>query len=272
MTDFSMRNHNDGETRRLQILGSDLLGLDLGAIDRAGITANMSGIQSGRYQLTTRTDSRTIFLQDSEFQAHNGAGVFEGSEDEILERAVKVLDGLGIDPAEIDQRSVLTEQIEAAQFDRESGEVISAGVRDGKRFALLTRAVEGIPIWQSSVTLGLTRDGGLGYLHLHWPELSRDALSAARKYQLAESSDWQPPRIDYAEPESWRAGVLHSPAIALVLDQVAAIRVIYQPITEEIGKKPVRFVDLNGIDVPMPRHFEETPGAIDLKRQNAKAA
>lgn len=272
MTPFPTRDHNADETRRLQILGIDALGLDLGEIERAGITANMSGIQSGRYQLTSRLDSRTVFLQDSEFQAHNGAGVFEGSDDELLDRGTKILIDLGIDKAEIDQRSVLTEQIEAASFDRGSGEVVSAGVRDGKRFALLTRAIDGIPVWQSSVTLGLTRDGTIGYLHLHWPELSADVLALAHEYQHAETSAWAPPKIAYAEPESWRAGILHSPAIALVLDEVAAVKVVYRPITAEIGKKPVRFVDLRGRDVPMPRHFEETPGPIDTKRPTAKAA
>ena len=155
---------------------------------------------------------------------------------------------------------------------RRTGEIASAGVRDGKRFALLTRAIDGIPVWQSSVTLALTRDGTPGYLHLHWPEIPDRVLDAARKLQSAEGSGWTPPKIDYAEPESWRAGVLHSPAISLVLERVAAIKVVYRPITDEIGKKPVRFVDLDGLDVPLPRHFEETPGPLDTKRPTAKAA
>ncbi|HET7055379.1 MAG TPA: hypothetical protein VFI12_02890 [Thermomicrobiales bacterium] len=272
MSIYDQREHNDDDTHRLQAVGAEILGLPLGEIEREGTTANMTGIQSSRYQLTSRTDSRTIFLQDSEFQAQGGVGVFEGNDDELLERAARILSNLGIDEREIDQRSVLTEQIEAASFDRRTGAVASAGVRDGKRFALLTRAIDGIPIWQSSVTLGLTRDGSPGYLHLHWPEIERKVLDMARGYLSAESSGWSPPTIDYAEPESWRAGVLHSPAISLVLDQIAAIKVIYRPLTDEIGKKPVRFVDLDGRDVPLPRHFEETPGPVDEKRPGANAA
>ncbi len=272
MAIIDRREHNHDDTRRLRALGADILGLDLGEIERAGTSANMTGIQSGRYQLTSRTDSRTFFLQDSEFQAHGGAGVFAGSDDELLDRAKQFLSDLGIDGSEIDQRSVLTEQIEAASFDRESGAISSAGVRDGKRFALLTRAIDGMPVWQSSLTLGLTRDGSPGYLHLHWPEIGGDTLETAQGYQRAESSSWSPPKIEFAEPESWRAGVLHSPAIALVLDQIAAIKVIYRPVTDEIGKLPVRFVDLDGVQVRMPRHFEETPGPVDAQRPNARAA
>ena len=271
MSILTQNNHSADDARRLGTIASDVLRLEMGEVERAGTTANMTGIQSNRYQLSTRTDSRSIFLQDSEFQAQGGAGVFEGSDDELIERAAQLLGDLGVDPAEIGRRSVATEQIEAASFDRRSGEIISAGMREGKRFALLTRAIDGIPVWQSSVTLGLTRDGTPGYLQLHWPDIAAKVLETAKGYQQAESGEWAPPWIDYAEPESIQAGVLHSPPISLVLDQVAAIKVIYQPTTEEIGKKPVRFVDFDGNQVVMPRHFEETPGPLDAKRPKAEA-
>jgi hypothetical protein len=260
------------ESRQLQRIAIDLLGLDLGRIERTGTTANMSGIHAGRYQLTRRTDSRSLFLQDAEYQSQGRAGVFEGRDDELLDRAQRLLEELGIDPAEIDRRSIMTEQVEAASFDRRSGDIVSAGVRDGKRYAYLTRAVDGLPIWQSSLTLGLTRDGAPGYLHLHWPEIPAKYPDLARDYRKAEAGGWTAPKLDYAEPESIRAGVLHSPAISLVLDHAAAIKVVYRPTTSEIGKKPVRYVDVGGADVLLPRHFDETPGPIDKQRPTASAA
>lgn len=272
MSDFSYRDSTPDDARAVQEIAGRVLGLDMGEITRTGAVANMVGIQSERYQLSQRTDSRTLFLQDAEFQAQRGAGVFEGSDDELIERAVQILVELGVDPAEISGRRVATEQVEAASFDRRTGEVASAGVRDGKRFALLTRAIEGLPVWQSSVTLGLTRDGSPGYLQLHWPEIPRKVLETAASYRGAEESSWRTPEIDFAEPEEVTAGVLHSPPVSLLMDSTAAIRVIYRPTTEEIGKKPVRFVDLEGRPVPLPRHFEETPGPVEGVRPGSSAA
>ena len=272
MSTFAYRDASDDDARTLQELAIRALKLDLGAMNRAGATANMAGLQTDRYQFSQRTDSRTVFLQDAEFQAHGGAGVFEGPDDELIDRAVQILGDIGVDTAEVTERNVATEQVEAASIDRRTGVITSAGVRDGKRYALLSRAVDGMPVWRSSVTLGLTRDGSPGYLQLHWPEIPREVLETARGYRTAESSDWSPPGIDYAEPESMQAGILHSPAVSLVMDHVAVIRVIYRPLTEEVGKKPVRYLDLDGQPVPLPRHFEEVPGPIERSRAAPSAA
>lgn len=272
MSTFAYREASDDDTRSLQDLVIRALKLDLGAVNRAGTTANMTGLQTDRYQISQRTDSRTIFLQDAEFRAHGGAGVFEGSDEELIDRAAQLLSDLGIDSTEIGERNVAIEQVEAASLDRRTGVVTPAGVRDGKRFAVLSRTVDGMPVWRSSVTLGLTREGYPGYLQLHWPEIPGEVLEVARKYRIAESGNWSPPAIEYAEPESMQAGMLHSPPVSLVMDHVAAIRVIYRPLTEEVGKKPVLYLDFAGQPVPQPRHFEETPGPTNLTRQSAKAA
>jgi hypothetical protein len=272
MSTFTYRNASDDDARSLQDLAIRALKLDLGAVNRSGVTANMAGLQSDRYQLSQRTDSRTIFLQDTEFRAHDGAGVFDGPDDELIDRAMQILNDLGVDSSEVSERNVATEQVEAASIDRKTGVITSAGIRDGKRYAVLSRTVDGMPIWRSGVTLGLTRDGYPGYLQLHWPEIPGDILESARGYRAAESSDWSPPSIEYAEPESMQAGILHSPAVSLVMDHVAAIRVVYRPLTADVGKKPVLYLDFDGQPVGLPRHFEETPGPIEGFRSVANAA
>lgn len=272
MSTFAYRDASDDEARTLQELAIRALKLDLGAVNRAGATANMAGLQTDRYQLSQRTDSRTIFFQDSEFRAHDGAGVFDGPDDELIGRAMQILDDLGIDSAEVGERNVATEQVEAAYIDRQTGVVTSAGGRDGKRYAMLSRTVDGMPVWRSGVTLGLTQDGSPGYLQLHWPEIPGDVLETARRYRSAESTDWSPPSVEYAKPESMQAGILHSPAVSLVMDYVAAIRVIYRPLTEEVGKKPVLYLDFEGQPVQPPRHFEETPGPDRRTRISPAAA
>lgn len=272
MSTFAYRNASDDDARTLQELAIQALKLDLGTVNRAGTTANMAGLQTDRYQFSQRTDSRTVFLQDTEFQAHAGAGVFDGTDDELIERAVQILGDIGVHTAEVAERHVGTEHVEAASLDRRTGAITSAGVRDGKRYALLSRAVDGMPVWRSSVTLGLTRDGSPGYLQLHWPEIPGDVVRIARGYRSAENSDWSPPNIDYAEPESMQAGILHSPAVSLVMDYVAAIRVIYRPLTQEVGKKPVRYLDFDGQPVPLPRHFEVAPARVEGSRTAPSAA
>lgn len=272
MSTFAYRDASDDDARTLRDLALRALKLDLGAVNRAGATANMAGMQTDRYQLSQRTDSRTVFLQDSEFRAHDGAGVFDGPDDDLIGRAEQILNDLGIDSAEVGERTVATEQVEAAYIDRRTGVITSAGGRDGKRYAVFSRTVDGMPIWRSGMTLGLTRDGSPGYLQLHWPDIPGDVLETARGYRSSESSDWAPPTIEYAEPEAIQAGVLYSPAVSLVMDHVAAIRVIYRPLTEEVGKKPMLYLDFDGRPIQPPRHFEERPGPVEGKRQAPNAA
>ena len=86
MSTFVYRDASDDDARTLQELAARALKLDLGAVNRSGTTANMAGLQTDRYQFSQRTDSRTIFFQDTEFRAHDGAGVFEGPDDELIGR------------------------------------------------------------------------------------------------------------------------------------------------------------------------------------------
>ena len=49
------------------------------------------------------------------------------------------------------------------------------------------------------------------------------------------------------------AGIVHSPAVGFVLDIFPAIRVIYRPEDETIGRKPALYFDADGKEVPVPR-------------------
>ena len=58
---------------------------------------------------------------------------------------------LNIPPAEIVNSSVITEQTQAAEFDLETGRARLEDVRQGKRYVVVSRQIEELPVWSSRV-------------------------------------------------------------------------------------------------------------------------
>lgn len=248
---------DEAEAQRLREL-ADGLGLDVSAPRRIGVEGNTAGIETEDLLFSRRLDSRTYFVQNRRFGvAKEGGGAFEGPDEDLLGAARNFMERLEAPAGEIAETSVLAEQAQEGRVDPETGKLRVEDPYAGKRLALVTRQIDKLPVWSSSVTLGLTWDGTIGFLQLHWPEVPAKVIDRAHKLQAIASQGWRPPERPGATVESVEAGIIHSPAVGFVMDFAAAIRVIYAPTDASFGKKPTLYLDEDGTDVPIPRQFEK---------------
>jgi hypothetical protein len=237
-----------------------------------GVQGNTLGIRSETALWSTRTDSRTYFLQDQDFGPDRPRGHFGGSPDVLLDAMQSLLDRLGIAQDERATKRVVTERTRAASYDPETNHVELEPVQDGIRYAEVTRAIEGIPIWHSKALLALAADGRPGFIQVHWPELPDDLTREAAAFADAITAGWKPPDIEAAHPETSEAGVLHSLAVGFVMEAVAVVRVIYAADDPGIGRKPVRYVTIDGQDVPEPRNHLWHLDEVVMSRRPAQEA
>jgi hypothetical protein len=235
---------------------ADRLGLKLGKLTQSGSDANLVGLRSEHLLFSRRLDSRTYFVHDVRYGVGREAGVHTGDEREHLEACRRILTALGIPLAEIGDEQVLVEQTQVAHVDPERQVVRKEEVREGRRLASLSRQLDGVPVWSSNMLLGLTADGGIGYLQLHWPELHAHVTHEARRLGHKLTRDWQAPEQPGAEVESVEAGIVHSPAVAFCMDIYPAIRVVYRPTDPRFAQKVVLHLDRHGKHVPVPRQAE----------------
>ncbi|WP_369374349.1 hypothetical protein [Streptomyces sp. cg36] len=244
---------DDAEVTRLRELGESALGLSFDAVEQSGGAQNMIGVRSRDTLFSRRLDSLTYFVQDNRFGVGRELGVFDGPDEELLRSCRAVLVSLGVPEAEIGDEGIVREQTQVAAFDAESGRAELEEPEPGNRYAHLGRLVDGHPVWQSGCVLGLTGDRRVGHLQLHWPELPGPAVEELRALAHRVDQDWRPPDLEGAEPESVEAGITHSTAVGFVLDVYPAVRVVYAPTTEGMGRKPVRYLNRYGEDLPLPR-------------------
>jgi len=87
--------------------------------------------------------------------------------------------------------------------------------------------------------------------------ISAETIKEAHQLQERVREKWQAPAVEGAHVESVEAGILHSPAVSFVMDIRPVIRVTYAPDKKGLSKKAVRYVDVNGRDVPAPRQFTQ---------------
>jgi hypothetical protein len=234
---------------------ADSLGLRFENVIRSGSQANVIGIQSETLLFSQRLDSRTYFVQDARYGAGQ-RGVWGASNDDYLDAARGVLERLQIPSSEIADARVLKEQTQVAELDRETGKPRVERPQQGKVYATFTRQIDGIPVWSSTVIAGFTRDRSLGFLQAHWPEIPQAVVAEAKRLAARVTGEWTAPEHPGATVESVEAGVVHSPAVAFLMDVYPAIRVIYAPIDERMGQKATRYLDRHGNDVPVPRQFD----------------
>lgn len=245
------------ELDRLNGLATDVLKLDLGKVERRGADKNMVGMRSQHVLVSKRLDSRTYFIQDDRYQADKGAGVFRGSDEELIRLSHQVMREMAIPTNEIAKSVVMTENLQTARYDPDSKVFVPGQVHSGKRFVEVSRVVNDVPVFSSRALIGLKQDKSVGFLEVHWPQLSDTTLREARRLQDIVRKEWRPPPQKDAVVESVEAGIIHSPALGFVMDIYPAIRVIYAPEDKTIGRKGVLYLDENGKSVPVPRTFEK---------------
>jgi hypothetical protein len=267
-----MGNHDldeysdERELEELREIAREAFGLDLEEVVRSGSEFNVVGIRSQNVLCSRRLDSRTYFVHDDRYGADLPSGSFAGSEAEQLGVARRILERIGIPADEIHTESVLKEQTQVAEVDSNGGQVRVEAAQPGKQLVRISRIVGSVPVWSSGMSLGVTREGNVGYLQLHWPELPSAAVREAHRLAYMVQHEWRAPEQPLAVVEEVQAGITHSPAIALVLDIVPAIRVIYRPAEGAAGKKkPFHHFDRHGNALAMPRHAD-LPPAPPLER------
>lgn len=250
----------DSRIKQLDDLARNVLKLDLGRAPESGAARNLIGLRSDHLVFSHRLDSRTYFVQDNRYGVYNEGGVFQGSDEDFINRSREILRHLGVPENEIARAVVLQEKYQTGKVDPKTRKVSPGKIQDGRRMADLSRSVEGVPVFSSRVLIGLTRQARIGLLELHWPAIRKEDLSRAKRLQTLIKRGWRAPNLAGARVESVEAGIIHSPAVGFVLDTYPAIRVIYASEDRGLGKKPVRYLDENGRTVPVPRQFEK----IDL--------
>lgn len=259
----NQNNSNQGEPQAEALKEMDqlatALNLDMGKINNRGAERNMIGLKSDNVLFSHRSDSRTYFIEDKRYGEGKEYGIFRGSDAEVLEVARGVLERLKIPSDEIADAKVLTEKTQTGQVDPATKKVIPGEVRDGKKTANLLRRVKGIPVFSSHARIGLTANKSIGFMELHWPELSADVISQAQRLQEVVKGGFRAPEQRGAHVESVEAGIIHSPALGFMMDITPAIRVIYTPDDKSAGRKLMLYVDGNGKPVPTPRQFEKLP-------------
>jgi hypothetical protein len=225
---------------------------------------NLVGFRSGEALFSHRRDSRTYFIQDLRPAQEKEEKTFQGAEKEYTERLNEVFRALEIPAAEISESRVLQEQTQEGHVDP-SGRLVRGEPRAGKRWVTATRHVEGLPVFSSRALMALSPDGRVNFLELHWPVIPAETVQEAHRLQERVRARWSPPQLEGAHVESVEAGILHSPAISFVMDIHPVIRVTYAPDAKGLGKKAVRYVDLNGREVPAPRQFAQPLPAAQEK-------
>jgi hypothetical protein len=232
---------------------------------------NLVGFRSPEVLFSHRQDSRTYFIQDLRPAQEKEEKLFQGPDKDYRERLNEIFRVLKIPPAEISEPRVLTEQTQEGYVDRATGKLTREKPRPGKRWLTAARKVEGVPVFSSRVVMTLSSDGRVGFMELHWPMIPADALRQAHQMQERIRGKWQAPRLQGAHVETVEAGILHSPAVSFVMDIRPVIRVTYAPNEKGLGKKAVRYVDINGRDVPPPRQFSQPlPTPPEKHRPNSK--
>jgi hypothetical protein len=102
-------------------------------------------------------------------------------------------------------------------------------------------------------------------MQVHWPEISAEVVRQGHTLQETVKAGWRAPEQKGARVESTEVGIVHSPAVGFVMDIYPAIRVIYAPEDEAMGRKLMLYLDGNGKTVATPRQFEK------LEEPRAKA-
>lgn len=250
-------------------LATETLGLKLeGAVD-AGHKDNFSGLRTENVTFTQRLDSRTFIAYDKRFSDTAKTGIYKDADEALLKRSHEILDRLKIPIAEIAAEKVVQEKTQTGERDAKTGKMKMEPTENGKKWALISRQVEGVPVFSSRATIALGPAGEVGFLEVHWPEIPANVVNDARRYRDVTGKNWHAPALKGTRVESISAGVLHSPPAGTALDFVPVIRVIYAPLDSRIGKKPVAYVDLEGKPVTMPRVLLQPPRE-DLKTQRDK--
>jgi hypothetical protein len=245
------------EARRLQDMSVKAFGIKWAGKVVAASDRGFEDLSDGATMLSYRPSGNAWFVESAKGRGADPG--FQGSDDQLIARGKEILRVLGADPAEIAEAKVLQQFIQTGQMNPATGAMQTDGPQKDRRTLLITRAVKGLPVWSSRLTLDLDRAGGISALEISWPKIDPKTLETATALQRMAGANYKAPERKDAKLQSAQAGILHSPAASFVDDQVAAIRLIYAPTDNRGGMKPLVYVGVDGRPVAIPRQMVAAP-------------
>ncbi len=246
---------------------TQVAGFDLGKRPEFAFAANVSGVRNRTFTFSRRRDSRTIFAGDTRYGIAGKAGAWQGGDREVIGALRGALKAAGVPSKEVVGVNVLSEFGAA-------GEVVDGEVRAEqptllRKIGAARRAVEQLPVWSSYAKVGLTADGRVGWLELHWPVVGPEVLKEAHLLRSLVERGFPVPDVRGARLQSVEAGVLHSPAIGFFMDVTPAARAVFAPEDPEMGRLATLYVDRHGEFVDLPRDIR--PAKPDDRKREASA-
>lgn len=251
----------DAAATRLKAIGAKVFDVKWRSRVLALSDRGFQVVTDGTTTLSYRPKGNAYFVQtggESVFKK----GAFKGSDEQLIARGRSVLSGLGIDKSEILAAKVLQQFTTAGELDPATRQIKTEASQKDRRTLLVTRAIRGVPVFDSRMTLDLDADNRVAAFELSWPKIDPKVMQEAVRLQGIVKSDYKAPPKPGARIEQVQAGILHSGAAAFVDEQVAAIRLIYAPTDTRLGMKPLLYVAANGKPVAIPRTLKakmETP-------------
>jgi hypothetical protein len=239
-------------------LAQELFGMTFDSKARTQSQLNFSAIRTDDLLFSRRIDSRTYIMYDRR-ASEAGTKLYEGPDSKLLEIATALLQRASIPTSEIARPRVLQVEGRVASFDPLTKVLSNVKNTKEKRFALVNRQIEGLPVFSSRLLLVAAADGRPGFAELHWPEIPNEVIAEARRLQRLVREGWKAPEQKGARVETIEAGIVHSPAAALVMDIIPVIRVIYASNDPKVGGKAMLYFDRSGQMVTPPREFPVTP-------------
>jgi hypothetical protein len=220
--------------------------------------ANVSGVRDQSVSFSRRLDSRTLFAQDSAYGTTKKAGVWTGHDKPLVTACTRAMKAAGVPGREIASIRVVSEFGVTAQRLADGKPRISEQKLLRKE-ARARRVVDGFPVWSSFAVLGLTSNGRLGRLEIHWPDLPNAVVKEAAVLRTIVKRGFKPPALPGVKVEAVDVGIIHSSAIGFFMDVNAVIRVVYIGDDPSIGRKPTLYLDRHGQSIELPRDIKETP-------------
>lgn len=248
---------DEAESNQMRKLAARILPLaKLDRVERAGSQYNFVAIKFDGVLLSRRLDSRTYYVHDERYGKMRPAGVFEGPDQQIVDFGKDLFRKLNIPLSEISAAVVLQENIQVARVDTITGVIEYEEPEKGQKLAKFRRSLEGLPVFSSSITLGLIKNMEIGFMELHWPEIPPHVIIEAHRLEFKVEQGWRPPEQKGAKVESVEAGIIHSAAPGFLMDIYPSIRVVYMSEEQGVGRKLTLHFDRHGNTIPIPREFD----------------
>lgn len=235
------------------------------------LAASDRGFEILTDQVTTlsyRPTGNAFFVQNSKASLSQPA--FKGSDGDYIQRGKALLAGLGIEASEIAEAKLLQQFVQAGFLDPAGKTSRLEHPKKDRRTLLITRAVNGIPVWNSRLIMDLDRSGKIASLEITWPKISPDVMEKVKLLQKVARAEFKAPEQKFAELEAVEVGILHSPAASFLDEQAAAIRVIYRSKDPSVGKKAVAYLDAAGKPVAMPRTMDSHEAPAPSRNPNSQ--